>query len=372
VIIKFALVGGLAMALIAFLLITPMYTAEAVFIAPQTSPGSAMSQMASQLGSLGALGGLSGFKSMGDMYVGILGSRTIADEIIEQFNLQAYYKQKKLSDTEKLLKGRSKFNAGKDTLVTVSVTDKNAEMAAKLTNAYVDSMRKKNGSLALTEASQRRLFFEEQLEREKNALANAEVDLKKTQEQTGMISPLGQTQVVIQQITQLRAEIASREVQLGSLKQGATDENPQVVLLKTEIAGLRSELNRLQNDTDKQRPGNIQLPTAKVPELALDYVRKQREVKYHETLFELIAKQYETARMDEARDAPILQIVDRAVVPDRKSWPPRLLFILAGLMLGAFAGAGWVFFQDHLAQLRKEPAGAEELDALRKAIISGR
>jgi tyrosine-protein kinase Etk/Wzc len=168
------------------------------------------------------------------------------------------------------------------------------------------------------------------------------VNLKKTQEQTGLISPTGQAAMEIETTAQIRAQITSLQVQLAAMKQGTTDENPQVVRLQSQIAGLQQELQKLENDSSKRQPGNIQMPTAKVPELALEYVRKQRDVKYHELLFELIAKQYETARLDESRDAPVLQIVDHAVVPDKKSGPPRLLALFAGCILGLLAGATWV------------------------------
>lgn len=182
-----------------------------------------------------------------------------------------------------------------------------------MANAYLDALREQNGRLALSDASQRRLFFQEQLEREKNALADAEVDLKKTQEQTGLIAPVGQAQMEIEATAQLRAQIASDEVSLESMKQGATEQNPQVVRLQTEIAGLQGQLKKMQSDPSRREPGTVQLPTAKVLELALEYVRKQREVKYHEALFEMLAKQYEGARLDESREAPLLQVIDRAV-----------------------------------------------------------
>ena len=300
------------------------------------------------------------------MYVGILGSRTIADELIKQFDLQKVYKEKRISDAEKELKSRSTFFSGKDTLITISVEDHDPSRAAALANGYLDALRDQNGRLALSESSQRRLFFQEQLEREKDALADAEVELKKTQEQTGLIAPGGQAQMEIESMAQVRAQITNLQIQLASLKQGATDENPEVVRLQTQVAGLQQQLQRLQSDPAKRQPGNVEPPTAKVPELALEYVRKQREVKYHETLFELLARQYEVARLDESRDAPVLQVVDRAQVPDKKSGPKALIMLAAGL-LGALVGAVWVLLKAATQKMRSEPMGAAKLDALRQA-----
>ncbi|HMH16101.1 MAG TPA: Wzz/FepE/Etk N-terminal domain-containing protein [Edaphobacter sp.] len=356
-------------AIVVYLIIKPTYTGEAVFLPPQSSPGSSISQLAGQMGSLGAIGGLAGLKSPGDVYIGILGSRTIADGMIERFDLQKAYKTKKLSDTEKKLKNNSKFTLGKDTLIAISVEDHDPKRAADLANGYLDSLRLQNGRLALTEASQRRLFFEQQLEREKNALADAEVDLKKTQEHTGLIVPSGQAQVQIEEMAQIRAQISGHQVELAALRQGATDLNPQVVRLQTQIAGLQQELQKLQSDPSQHQPGSVQLSTAKVPELALEYVRKQREVKYHEVLFELIAKQYEAARLDESREAPLLQVVDRATIPDKKSGPPRTLLIFGSCLLGALAGAVWVIWKSFVATLQQDPTNAKKLQALREAAL---
>jgi tyrosine-protein kinase Etk/Wzc len=368
-ILRFAIVFSLLATIVVYLVMKPMYTAEAIFLPPQSSPGSGMSQLASQLGSLGAIGGFAGLKTPGEVYLGILGSRTIADKMIERFDLQNVYKTKRLSDTEKRLKSSSKFILGKDTLITISIEDHDPKRAADLANGYLDNLRLQNGRLALTESSQRRLFFEQQLEREKNALADAEVDLKKTQEHTGLIIPAGQAQVQIEEMAQIRAQIASHQVELAALRQGATDQNPQVVRLQTQIAGLQQELQRLQSDPSQHQPGSVQLSTAKVPELALEYVRKQREVKYHEVLFELIAKQYEAARLDESREAPLLQVVDRAMVPDKKSGPPRMLLILAGCMLGGFAGMSWVILRDFISTLQQDPVKAAQIETLRQAAL---
>jgi uncharacterized protein involved in exopolysaccharide biosynthesis len=368
-ILKFILTTAALAAVLVFVVMKPMYTAEAIFLPPQSAPGSGMSQLASQLGSLGAIGSFSGLKSSGDIYLGILGSRTIADNLIRRFELQKIYKIAKVSDTEKKLKARSSFLAGKDTLITISVEDHDPKRAADLANAYLDALYEQNGRLALTEASQRRLFFEEQLEREKNALADAEVELKKTQEQTGLIAPLGQAQVEIDAIAHVRAEISSRQIELSALKQAATNQNPEVVRLQTEIDGLEQQLQRLQNDSGTRQSGNVLPATARVPALALEYVRKQREVKYREILFELIAKQYETARLDESREAPLLQIVDRAVIPDKKSGPPRTLILVGSCLLGVFLGVSWVILRGFVRTLQRDPAGATKLEALRQAAL---
>jgi tyrosine-protein kinase Etk/Wzc len=371
IILKFAVVTATLTAVVVFFIMKPTYTAQATFLPPQSAPGSGLSQLASQLGSLGTMGALSGLKSSGDVYLGILGSRTIAEGIVKKFELQKVYNIKRVGDTEKELKKRSTFILGKDTLITISVDDHDPQRAADISNAYLDALREQNGRLALTESAQRRFFFEQQLEHEKNALADAEVDLKKTEERTGLIAPNGQAQMQIDTMAQVRAQITSLQVELAAVKQGATEENPQVVRLQTQISGLQQQLQRLQSDPTQRQPGNLEVPTAKVPELALEYVRKQREVKYHETLFELLARQYENARLDESRDAPVLQIVDRASIPDKKTGPHRVLLILAGAILGMMLGVFWVLLQRVIAVMKQDPDKATQLEALREAALRG-
>jgi uncharacterized protein involved in exopolysaccharide biosynthesis len=368
IIFYFMLVAVIITAIVVFGVMRPMYTAEAVLLPPQTTPGSGgMSQLMSQLGSLGAMGALTGIKSSGDVYLGILESRTIADSLIRQYDLQKVYKTKRLSDTAKKLKSRSSFESAKNTLITITVQDHDPKRAADMANSYMDALREQNGRLALTESSQRRLFFEQQLEREKNALADAEVELKKTQEQTGLIAPGGQAQIEIETMAQTRAQITSLQVELSSLKQGATNENPEVVRLQTQISDLQQQLRKMESDPANRQPGNLQLPTSKMPELALEYVRKQREVKYHEVLFELIAKQYEAARLDESRESPVLQVVDRAVIPDKKSGPPRTLSIVLACFLGALIGAVWVILMSFTRRLEEDVTNASKLASLKKA-----
>jgi tyrosine-protein kinase Etk/Wzc len=372
-ILKFVLVAIALAVILIYFVMKPMYTGEATFLPPQSAPGSAMTPLASQLGSLGAVGALTGLKSPGDVYVGILKSRSIADDLIKRFDLQKVYHTKRTSDTAKMLKGRSTFASGtKDTLITISVEDHDAKRAADLANGYLAALYEQNGRLALTEASQRRLFFEQQLVREKDALADAEVELKKTEEQTGLISLTGQAQVEIDSIAQVRAQISSKEIELGALKQAATDQNPEVVRLQTQIDGLEQQLQKLENGSETRRSGNVLPATAKVPALALEYVRKQREVKYREVLFELVAKQYESARLDESREAPVLQVVDRAVVPDRKSGPPRTLIMLGACLVGALMGSGWILAKDFVERLQRDPVKAKKYDALRQAVWSRR
>jgi tyrosine-protein kinase Etk/Wzc len=340
------LAGGIIGA-VAVMLIKPTYTATASFLPPNSTSSNSSSALLGQLGALsggGSAGALAlgGMKDTSMIYVGILESRSVADDLITQFDLQKLYKTKKLSNTEKVLAGYTKILPGKDSFIKVSVIDTDPIRAAAIANAYLASLTKLNDRLALTEAAQRRVFFERQLEGQKNQLADAEVDLAKTEEQTGIIHPTGQAQLQLETIAQTRAAISSREIELAAMSQGATEQNPEVIRLRTEIAELKGQLAQLQNSSGKSGHGDVEVPTAKVPQLTLDYVRKEREVKYHEALYELVLRQYESAKLDESRSAPMVQIVDPAIVPDTKSGPPRVPLTLLAAFLGGLAVMVWI------------------------------
>jgi tyrosine-protein kinase Etk/Wzc len=337
--------AGFIIAIIMGWLATPVYTAKTVIMPPQQEQSSA-SAMLGQFGALASMSGLGsslGIKNPSDVYIGILGSETVADEMIKRFDLRrVYHNPKRDSDLRIAFEKSAKFTAGKDGMITISVVDKDPRRAAAMANGFVEELYKMNNRLAIGGSSQRRLFFEQQLSQEKDRLADAEVALTETEKKTGVISPTGQTEAMIQQVARLQAEITSREVQLAALRTSATEQNPDVVRLTTEVSGLRSQLRDLQSSNAKHAPGDISIPTANVPQTSLEYIRKERDVKYHQFLFDMLARQFEAARMDEARAAPVIQVVDPALVPDRKSAPYRALWALVGCILGFAFGTLWV------------------------------
>jgi uncharacterized protein involved in exopolysaccharide biosynthesis len=318
------------------------------------------STLAGQLSILGGGDLLGGAKASGDLYAGILASRSVTGEIVRRFNLMHVYGVSKESRAEKKLENNTSVRVdSKSIIVTIGVTDKSPARARDIANAYLEILRSTNGRLALGQSSQRRLFFQEQLAKEKDNLEDAEVELKKTEEQTGLIAPVGQTESEIRTIAETQAQLAARQVELAALRQSSTEQNPNVIRLNSEIQDLQSQLADLQNGEGRGNAAAI--PTAKVPQLKLDYVRKEREVKYHEALFEILAKQYEAARLDEARDAPVLQVLDPASYPDSRSEPKRLFIILGGLFLGLILGCAYVLSRTKLGyvltSLRHRPIG---------------
>jgi uncharacterized protein involved in exopolysaccharide biosynthesis len=343
-------------------LIPVQYASVAAFIPPSSSSNSGAAAIAGQLSALGAGSLLGGVKGSGDLYAGILRSHSISSALVKRFHLNKVYGVRHESDAIKRLTGNTTIAVGaKDTIVTLTVTDRSPERAHDLAQAYLDALHETNGRLALTESGQRRVFFDQQLLKEKDELGDAEVELKKVEEQSGLILPAGQTSLEMETIAKTRAQIAVRQVQLAALRQSSTEVNPVVIRLRSEITDLEGQLNGLHNGKDGNDVGNI--PTSKVPALQLLYVRKEREVKYHEALFEMLTRQDEAARMDEAHEAPLLQILDPASYPDQKSWPPRTLIVIGGLFAGTLIGAIWVLGREHLQSARSLFASASELSA---------
>jgi uncharacterized protein involved in exopolysaccharide biosynthesis len=352
------------------LLLPNRYTATTNVLPPQQSPSLAAS-MIGQLGALGPMAAMAqkdlGLKNPNDLYVGMLRSRTVEEALIRRFDLLRVYRDKKMSDGRLHLENATNITLGKEGFVTISVEDKDRSRAPQIANAYVEQLRKLTQDLAVTEAGQRRLFFERQLELAKNNLADAEQALKETEQKTGLIQLDGQAKAIIEAVVKLRALMAAKEVELHAMRLFSTEQNPDVMLGEQELSGLRVQLALLEKQSGG--PGNVQVPVGNVPEAGLQYVRKLRDVKYAETIFEILAKQYEAARLDEAKTAAIIQVLDPAIEPDRKSSPPRTLIIVIVTLLGFFGSAGYILLAEALCRLRLNPDINARLTTLKATVF---
>jgi len=360
-----AMVIGAAIAL----LMKPTFAATAVILPPERGQ-SASSLLVNQLG-LGALAG-GAVKTPSDLYLGMLGSRTIADNVIAKFHLDREYKTKKPTDTRTRLKNATRMLVTKDELIHITVEDHDPQRASDLANAYIDELHAMNSNLAITEAAQRRVFFDQEMADEKNALAAAENALKQDAEKTGVIQLSGQAESMIRSIAEIKAQIASREVEIQSLRTFATDQNPEAVRAQEEINALRGQLAKMENDPRNPESGTGDFSAERVPAVSLEYARKLRDVRYNESLFDLLSRQYEAARIDEAKAAPIIQVIDRAVPPDKKSSPHRLLMTLGFAAVGMFLGCVVSLASDILRRMEQVPEYAVKLARLRSGSSFGR
>jgi uncharacterized protein involved in exopolysaccharide biosynthesis len=346
------------------LMLPNMYAGVTKILPPQQSQSSAL-LMVAQLGSIANLpGGSLGIKNPNDLYVGMLKSRTVADNLIARFGLKPLYDQDTLSDTRRKLEERTTISHGRDGIITIRFEDRDRKRAAEVANGYVEELYKLTQTLAVTEAGHRRLFLERQLKLTREGLADAEVALKRTQETTGLIKLDEQGRAIIEAVANLRAQIAAKEVEAGAMRLFATERNPEYLRVQKEIGGLRAELARMER-SNRSGEGDILVPTGRVPEAGLEYLRRLREVKYYESVFELLAKQYEIAKIDEARDASVVQVLDRAVEPDKKSGPHRALIVIVTAILAFLAAVTWALVREAHERAKQDPERARKLSALR-------
>jgi tyrosine-protein kinase Etk/Wzc len=324
---------GLAVSLAAAFLLPSWYSATARIMPPQQSQSNAVAI----LGQLGALagGGASqalGLKNPSDIYVSMLKSRTIADSLIKRFDLQRIYDEELLEDARKELARNSNIVTGRDGIIVIEVEDRDPSRSASIANAYIDELRKRTLGLAVSEASQRRFFFEGQLRKAKEDLVTAEVALKQFTQDARLVNPQGQVGLTVAAAASLRAQIAAKEIQLAAMRSFATNTNPDLQRTLQELVGLRTELAKMEKDPAASA-GDIFVPFGKAPEVGMEYTRRFRNMKYQETLFEVLSKQYEIARIDEAKDATLIQTLDVALPPEKRARPKRAVLITVGTVL---------------------------------------
>lgn len=349
------------------LLMPNWYTATAKLLPPQQSQSNAVAI----LGQLGALaGGAStamGIKNPSDIFVAMLKSRTVADAIVERFKLKELYGTQILQDARKALAGSTRIAAARDGVITISVDDKSPQRAADLTNAYIEELERLTLKLALGEAGQRRLFFEKQLTKAKDDLTQAETELTKFQVDKRVLNPQGQASLTISAAAGLQAQIAAKEVQIMSLRSFATQDNPDLYRAQEELAGLRVQLAKVGRGGSSD-PGDVLLSMGKAPAQGAEYLRKFRDMKYYETLYELLARQYEIARIDESKDATLIQVLDRAVAPERKSGPVRRRVVLLTLLVSFLVVVVGVFIAGSISRLATQPEGRRRLETLKQSL----
>lgn len=338
------------------IILTPIYSATAKLMPPQQGQ-SVASALLSQLSSLSPLVGLAGSgagaKTPSDLYVTMLRSRTVADDIIDQYQLMTVYHAKFHEDARKRLALVSDIAAAKDGVISIVVDDPDPRRAANIAKAYVRELEKLTQNLAVTDASKRKFFFERAMKAEKDQLEVAETQFKQAQERTGIIEPNSQSKVMLQSYAELRAQGAEKEIEIQAMRSFATPDNPDLIRAQNQLAALRTQIARFEVGQGGRPIGDIAL--GKVPGRELEYLRKLRDMKYHETLFEMLAKQYEIARIDESKDFALIQVLDDAEVPEKRIWPHRTALVLASTLLAFIVGVGIVVLMEKSERFREDP-----------------
>jgi uncharacterized protein involved in exopolysaccharide biosynthesis len=329
-----------------------IYTATSKFYPPQKeSPFGAFANVLAQSGPLAGLGGLAG---PGDLYLGIIKSRTVADAVVKRLDLQKVDgKTRTLEAARKAATGAVKFETGKDGIITVTANSRDPKKAADLANAFVDETIRRSVQLYLTKAGAERHFLENRMATARVELKNAESELKAFQEKHKTIKADAQASVAIDGIARLRAEIVSKEVQLATLRNSMTDESSEVKALQAGISRLKSQMGALTGSGG----GDTVIPaTGNLPSIGVEYLRKLRDVKIQEAIFEQLSKQYEVAKMNEAKDSSSVQVIDEAVPPLRKSKPSRSRIVLLSTFMAFIGSIVFIAVQEYLAKLSPEDA----------------
>jgi uncharacterized protein involved in exopolysaccharide biosynthesis len=336
-------------------LIPVSYTAVTRILPPQPQQ-SAMAILASQLGTLSALGGAAGLnlKNPADLHVALLRSRTVADGIIDRFDLTRLYEVDFREDARRALHATTSITSAKDGLITIEVEDQDAKRAADIANAYVAELFKLNGHLAISEAQQRRLFFEKELEKANNNLKTVQRALGKVGVTENLIKASPET--VVGEVARLRAMVTAQEIRVSTMKSYLTEHSPELRLAQQELTSLRAQMvqaERGQPTHDAQ---------------TAEYLDKYRDFKYYEALFELMAKQYEVARMDEAREGAVVQVIDIAVAPERKSKPKRAQIAVITTLVTGFILLVMLLGRELLRSAQSDPQASTKIRRISAAL----
>jgi uncharacterized protein involved in exopolysaccharide biosynthesis len=353
-------------------LILPQRFTATVTLLPPEQKSSMSAALEAQLGTMGGVaslaGGSLGLKNPNEMFVAMLRSRTVEDEMVRRFQLQTEYRRRLTSDARKEFENHASVAGdGKDGLIHISVDDRDPNRAAELANGYVEAFRNLSEHIAVTEASQRRLFFENQLEKAKDNLADAEVALQETEQKTGLIQLDSQARALIESAAALRAQVGAKEMQIQGMETYATGENAALMQARSELQSLQGQLAKL-GGTVGDPAGDIIVPKGEVTQASVEYARKVRDVKYYETIFDILAKQFEIAKLDEAKEGALIQVVDAAVPPEKRSFPKRSLIVICATLAGLFIGSLISMTRSGFERAMQKPETAVKLRLLRRAL----
>jgi uncharacterized protein involved in exopolysaccharide biosynthesis len=329
------------------LLLPDLYTASTKILPPQQSQASGLALLAQVAGSSGLFGGGGASRNSNDVYVAMMKSRTVNDILTRRFGP---------IDSRNV-----SIAVGKDSLIAVEVDDADPKRAANLANAYVEELIKFTQVLAVTDASQRRLFFERQLAQSKENLSRAEILAKKGLERGGLVKVDDQAAAMSRSISTLRGQITAKEVEISAMRTFAADQNPELQRLQNEIEAMRRELAKVEGIAGPKL--GVASPTGE----GMESMSLMRDVKYQEVIFEALSRQYEMAKIEEAKDNSVIQVMDKAVEPIA-SKPFRIRIVVISTLLGLVVGALWAFGLEALEWAKADPRQAQRLQLIRRLL----
>jgi len=325
-----------------------VYTATARILPPQKEGGSGISALLGQSGWLASLAAGAGFGGSGELYVGILKSRSVADDVIKKLDLSVKLKAKNADIARFKLAKKVRIQADKSGIIAIMADDTNPQMAADLANSFVEELGRTTVKMNLSKVGIERIFLEKRLAIVKSDLKKAEDELKSFAQSNKVVQVDSQAKASIEGIARLKADLASREVQLSVMRTYQTDESPEVTALQAGIRKLQEEIDRLSG-FDKGGEG---IPAiGSVPGVGLEYARRMRDLKTQEAVFEQLSKQYEVAKLNEAKDSSSIQVLDSAVVPFLKSKPKRTKIVILATFAAFFCSVLLAFMLEYIENL---------------------
>ena len=347
------------------------YTALTRLMPPQQAQSSTamiMNQLAASGASslAGIAGGGLSLKNPNDIYVGLLTSRPVADALIGRFGLEKVYGARDMTGARKKLAEYTAVATEKNGFIAVAVTDQDRHRAAEMANAYTAELRALSRNLAVTEASARRIFYEERLTEARGALVRDELHFEQVQQKKGLVQLDVQAKAMIEGLALLRAQVAAREVEVQALRSYSTEHNPELELAEGELASLRAEAAQLEQRNHSS--GFADLGLGDVPGAGMEYLRAEHELKYQQAIYDVLMKQLDAARLDEAKDAAIIQVVEAAIDPDRRSSPKRALILVLTTFLGMLSGCIVVLILWWKELARFYPRAASRIQGLQNAL----
>jgi uncharacterized protein involved in exopolysaccharide biosynthesis len=356
-VVRVACAGLLLSALVAFLIPRRYVSTTRVMPPDRNGAASGMAMLAAAGGTaasgLGSLaGGILGLKSSGALFVGILQSRTAQDDIVNKFHLQNTYGDRYAEDARNDLANNSDvFEDRKSGIITIQVTDANPQRAAAIAQEYTAVLNRVVNEMSTSSAHREREFLEDRLKSVQADLAAAEKDFSQFASRNGTIDIQTQGKAIIEGAATLQGQLIAAESELQGLKQVYTDDNVRVRSVRAQMGELKSQLDKIggQNDSTAAgdpTQGNSNYPSIrKLPLLGVAYADLYRRTKVQEAVFETLTREYELAKVQEVKETPSVKILDPASIPEKKSFPPRLLIISMGTLLALAGGVIWVLFR---------------------------
>lgn len=343
------------------LLTPPSYTARSVILSTQQS-GSGSSALAG-LGALSGMAGLSGIgagiKSSEEMYIALMQSQSVQDSLIEKLALKKRFGSRTIEEARLALSSRITLAAErKSGLISVSAEDADPQFAAQLANALVAELNILLSRLAVTEAQKRRLFYEQQIDKAQQSLAAVEARFRQAQEKSGLQITSLIAEAGIRASAEIRSQIASREIQLQALSRFATPQNPDMQRLSSELSALRSQLGKYEQGSGQSKSATP---------LQQEAMQAYRDLKVQEAKLDGFVRLLESAKMDEAKEGPTVQVVDVALPPEQRSKPERRKMVMAYLVTGTLIGLALALLKAFLRRTSQSVGAKEHLSALKRS-----